>query len=105
MGALPPPHHVQLVLVGQASHALPRRSALPLITGILNKRQLALALFDQRIHTSPSADTAAVYAQTMAEIGGVAPQNGTKGAARFGHMVGYDAKYYGAPPSWGTVHV
>ena len=29
--------------------------------GVLNSRQLALGLFDQAIHTAPSADTRKVY--------------------------------------------
>ncbi|GBF99417.1 thimet oligopeptidase [Raphidocelis subcapitata] len=61
---------------------------------IFNSRQLAYGLFDQSIHTRPPASSAAAYAATLADVAGVLPQNGTNPAARFGHLIGYDAKYY-----------
>lgn len=63
--------------------------------GTLNLRQIFLATFDQRIHTRAKADTAALVGETYREIIGVEPIEGTNFAASFGHMVGYDAQYYG----------
>lgn len=64
--------------------------------GILNMRQIVLATFDQTIHTSPSADTAAVLAKTSQDIMSVPATPGTNMAANFGHLAGgYDAQYYG----------
>lgn len=36
--------------------------------GIVNKRQIALALFDQYCHTRPKVDTAAEYARITKEV-------------------------------------
>lgn len=66
--------------------------------GVTYSRQLAFALFDQAIHAigkgAPPPDARRAYADTLAAVAGVAPQNGTAPAARFGHLVGYDARYY-----------
>lgn len=67
-------------------------------TGILEKRQLVLGTFDQRIHSRPPpTDTAAVLAETTKEIWtGIEMTPGTNMAASFGHIAGgYDAQYYG----------
>jgi hypothetical protein len=63
--------------------------------GIFNSRQLAYGLFDQSIHTSPSASSRDVYNATIAKVVGVGLQEGTAPAARFSHMVGYDAQVRG----------
>jgi Zn-dependent oligopeptidase len=63
--------------------------------GGFNLRQIILSTFDQRIHTTGKADTQAVFAQTYKDILGITPIPGTNMPASFGHMVGYDAQYYG----------
>lgn len=63
---------------------------------IFNKRQLLLATFDQTIHTSAKADTAATLATLTRNICNFEMTPGTNMAASFGHMAGgYDAQYYG----------
>ena len=65
-------------------------------SGILNMRQVVLASFDQAIHTSPSADTAAVLHDIQDKMMRIPTTPGTNMAASFGHMGGgYDAQYYG----------
>jgi len=64
--------------------------------GLLNMRQVLLATFDQVIHTSTSADTAAELARLTQELMTVPATPGTNMAASFGHLAGgYDAQYYG----------
>jgi len=66
--------------------------------GGFNLRQITLATFDQRLHTSPKdtkIDSAALVAKTYKEIVGIDTIPGTNFAAIFGHLVGYDAQYYG----------
>jgi len=63
--------------------------------GGFNLRQIVLATFDQRLHTRAKADTAQLIAETYKEIVGIDTIPGTNFAATFGHLVGYDAQYYG----------
>ena len=63
--------------------------------GAFNLRQIILSTFDQKIHTRGKADTMAIFKETYEEILGVSPIPGTNMPANFGHMVGYDAQYYG----------
>lgn len=59
-------------------------------------RQIFLATFDQRLHSSGSkVDTASLIRDTYKEIVGIDTIEGTNFAAIFGHLVGYDAQYYG----------
>merc|ERR1712034_21021 len=64
--------------------------------GGFNLRQVFLATFDQRLHSSGSkVDTASLIKETYKEIVGIDTIEGTNFAAIFGHLVGYDAQYYG----------
>ncbi|KAI8467776.1 MAG: Thimet oligopeptidase [Monoraphidium minutum] len=63
--------------------------------GIFNSKQLAYGLFDQQVHTATTnVSTLDAYAQVMRDVTTIPPQKGTHPAARFGHLIGYDAKYY-----------
>ncbi|DBA03177.1 TPA: hypothetical protein N0F65_003897 [Lagenidium giganteum] len=65
-------------------------------TGLLNKRQILFATFDQQIHSKPQSDTAKVLKQLQTEIMLIDMTPGTNFAASFGHLAGgYDAQYYG----------
>jgi len=64
--------------------------------GGFNLRQVFLATFDQRLHTATGKlDTAELIRHTYKEIVGIDTIPGTNFAAIFGHLVGYDAQYYG----------
>merc|ERR550517_1596469 len=63
--------------------------------GAVNLRQIYLASFDQELHTSDKGDTVNVGSRLYKEILGIDTIPGTNFAARFGHLVGYDAQYYG----------
>eukprot|EP00697_Spironema_sp_BW2_P011434 gnl/Spiro4/27117_TR13490_c0_g1_i1.p1 gnl/Spiro4/27117_TR13490_c0_g1~~gnl/Spiro4/27117_TR13490_c0_g1_i1.p1 ORF type:complete len:748 (+),score=216.92 gnl/Spiro4/27117_TR13490_c0_g1_i1:171-2246(+) len=64
--------------------------------GLLNKRQILLATFDQQIHSTAAADSAAELARLTRLICHYEPTPGTNMAASFGHLAGgYDAQYYG----------
>jgi len=63
--------------------------------GLLNKRQVVLATFDQTIHTAEKVNTAEVLKDTNVKMG-FPFTDGTNMAASFGHLAGgYDAQYYG----------
>lgn len=65
-------------------------------TGLLNKRQILFATFDQHIHSKAQSDTAMVLKQLQSEIMLIEMTPGTNFAASFGHLAGgYDAQYYG----------
>jgi len=64
--------------------------------GLFNLRQLLLGTFDQRIHTSAKADTAAVFSQTSQEILKIGQTPGTNMSPSLGHFAcGPHAQYYG----------
>merc|ERR1712241_1310949 len=64
--------------------------------GGFNLRQVFLATFDQRLHTMNTApDTAQLVRDIYEEIVGIDTIPDTNFAAIFGHLVGYDAQYYG----------
>jgi len=64
--------------------------------GVLMTRQIFLATFDQRIHTTAKVDSVAVGKKTWAEIMGFPDDKDARFAASFGHMMGgYDGGYYG----------
>jgi oligopeptidase A len=59
-------------------------------------RQAFLATYDMRLHTSsPTVDPTALYRQLFAEITPVTEPDSTVPEAGFGHLMGYDAGYYG----------
>jgi len=59
-------------------------------------RQIFLATFDQRLHSSKGkVETASLIRDIYKEIVGLDTIPGTNFAAIFGHLVGYDAQYYG----------
>ncbi|CEG44383.1 thimet oligopeptidase [Plasmopara halstedii] len=65
-------------------------------TGLVNKRQLLFAIFDQTIHSQPTTDTAHLLEQLQNEIMLINMTPDTNFAASFGHLAGgYDAQYYG----------
>ncbi|XP_002158573.3 thimet oligopeptidase isoform X1 [Hydra vulgaris] len=64
--------------------------------GLFNLRQIALGIFDQLIHTRPSANTADVFAEVSEKVLRISQTPGTNLSASFGHLAGgYDAQYYG----------
>jgi len=64
--------------------------------GGFNLRQIYLASFDQTLHsTSNRINTADLTQRTLKETMGLDTIPGTNFAAIFGHLVGYDAQYYG----------
>jgi Zn-dependent oligopeptidase len=62
--------------------------------GISTQRQIAFALFDQRLHSGNQKDITELYFETYSEVTGIAPTPGTSMPASFGHLCGYDASYY-----------
>lgn len=64
--------------------------------GLFYTRQLYLGLLDMTYHTATSAiDTTAVQDRLQREIVGIEPIPGGHFQASFGHLMGYDAGYYG----------
>uniref|UniRef100_A0AAV1TI46 Peptidase M3A/M3B catalytic domain-containing protein n=1 Tax=Peronospora matthiolae TaxID=2874970 RepID=A0AAV1TI46_9STRA len=65
-------------------------------TGLLNKRQLLFAMFDQTIHSTAKSNSAELLKQLQSEIMLIDMTPDTNFAASFGHLAGgYDAQYYG----------
>jgi thimet oligopeptidase len=64
--------------------------------GIATARQLFLADLDQRYHTeAPGSDTTATLKASQAAFTPFTYAEGTHFQATFGHLMGYDAAYYG----------
>merc|ERR1719430_1595709 len=57
--------------------------------------QIFLATYDLRLHTRGKADTMAIAKDLYRELLGIESINGTNKGATFGHLIGYDASYYG----------
>jgi len=64
-------------------------------TGVFNLRQILLAMFDITIHTQEKANTSDIYSELSTKILGITPPKDTNLPASFGHMCGYDSRYYG----------
>lgn len=65
-------------------------------SGLVNLRQLFYASIDMRYHTAPEIkDTTRDYAELMRNISMIPMSPGTHPEASFGHLMGYDAGYYG----------
>ncbi|KAE9029860.1 Thimet oligopeptidase [Phytophthora rubi] len=65
-------------------------------SGLLNKRQLLSAIFDQIIHSQPKSNTAQLLTQLQTEITHIDMTPDTNFAGSFSHLVGgYDAQCYG----------
>jgi Zn-dependent oligopeptidase len=64
-------------------------------SGLVNLRQLLFGSVDQLYHGTPPADTTAAYARMSADIAMIPMSPGTHPEASFGHLMGYDAGYYG----------
>jgi len=65
------------------------------LAGALTFRQLFFASYDQMVHTQGTADTAALAREMYREIMGIEEVEGGNIGANLGHLVGYDAGYYG----------
>jgi len=64
--------------------------------GVHSSRQVFLATFDQRIHTSARVDSDAIAKKTWAEVLAFPEDKAGHFAGTFGHMMGgYDGGYYG----------
>ena len=64
-------------------------------SGLVNLRQLLFGSVDQLYHGTPPSDTTAAYARLSADIAMIPTSLGTHPEASFGHLMGYDAGYYG----------
>ncbi len=63
--------------------------------GYATTRQMIFALFDLVIHTRPIRNFSALYNRLVYRYTGVRVPSGHRFAAGFGHLMGYDAGYYG----------
>ncbi len=64
-------------------------------SGLVNLRQLLFGSVDQLYHGTPPSDTTAAYTRLAADISMIPTTPGTHPEASFGHLMGYDAGYYG----------
>ena len=64
-------------------------------SGLVNLRQLNFAAIDQLYHAAPPSDTTAAYAKMMKDFFTIPMSEGTHPEASFGHLMEYDAGYYG----------
>lgn len=63
--------------------------------GLVTLRQLFFGSIDQLYHTDPPRDTTAAYGRLMERISLIPMSAGVHPEASFGHLMGYDAGYYG----------
>jgi Zn-dependent oligopeptidase len=64
-------------------------------SGLVNLRQLMYASLDQFYHGTPPSDTTAAFARLAKDIAMIPMSEGTHPEASIGHLMGYDAGYYG----------
>lgn len=64
-------------------------------SGLVHLRQLLFGSVDQLYHGKPPADTTAAYARLSKDVAMIPTSDGTHPEASFGHLMGYDAGYYG----------
>ena len=64
-------------------------------SGLVNLRQLLFGSVDQLYHGKPPSDTTRAYARLAKKIAMIPTSAGTHPEASFGHLMGYDAGYYG----------
>jgi len=64
-------------------------------SGLVHLRQLLFGSVDQAYHGVPPSDTTATYARLAKDIAMIPTSPGTHPEASFGHLMGYDAGYYG----------
>lgn len=66
-------------------------------TGYFYTRQLLFGIFDMTLHsaTTPVENPTEVYKKLYREVAGLEPLKETNFPASFGHLMGYDAGYYG----------
>jgi thimet oligopeptidase len=62
--------------------------------GLFQLRQMQYGWWDQEIHAGPARDLDAIYREG-AKISLFPPHEGTFALSSFGHLMGYDAAYYG----------
>ena len=86
---LPPEHFEKIVKAKNAD------------VGLLTSRQIALGMFDQKLHSfsGDTVDVAATFAWAFEHYTGVSPPDNTNYGSGFGHMMGgpgggYDSQYY-----------
>jgi len=88
-------HHVTGAPIPEPLFAAMRR-ARAFGRALATERQLALATLDFEYHTRPvPVATEAVFHEVMARTQQFVHQPGTHFPATFGHLMGYDAGYYG----------
>ena len=63
--------------------------------GLKTLRQLLFGSVDMEYHTKSDTDTTSVWARNAREVMLIAMTEGTHPEASFGHLMGYDAGYYG----------
>ncbi len=95
------------VLQSLSGHYLDRTKKLPdellgkmlaaknVNSGLINLRQLLYGSIDQLYHGDPPSDTTKAYARLSKDIAMIPSSPGTHPEASFGHLMGYDAGYYG----------
>lgn len=64
-------------------------------SGLVHLRQLLFGSVDQLYHGWPPSNTTAAYARLAKEVSMIPMSDGVHPEASFGHLMGYDAGYYG----------